>query len=424
MGSTRCKKCTYNFLSLLVAFAVAGIALISLLTCLNLTVSVGTINGLLFCANIIQASHHLFFPTTTFLSVFIAWVNLDIGVEICFYEGLDFYSLTWLQFLFPLYIWLIVAIVIISSHYSTAAAKLVSRDAVKVLATLFLLSYAKLLRTCITILSFTYVTYEDTNGMLHRTAVWVYDGNVQFMQGKHIPLFMVAMVFGLFYIIPFTLFLLMAPLLQSKSHQYRALRWVNRIMPFLDAYQGPYNDKYRFWSGLLLSVRVILFVAFAMNVLGDSQINLMLIATCLTGLLSLQWLLGAVYKFGPIYQDALINYLEIFFLLNITVLSIWSLLQMDNATSTIKTQITVSNVCVGLAFVVFVLILTYHAYVRVIACGCFKMMQKSIRAKQPTAKDTADPSNSRNEREQVMTVQNVEVPRTVIELREPLLTDN
>jgi len=165
-------------------------------------------------------------------------------------------------------------------------------------------------------------------------------------------------------------------------------------------------------------------VAFAVNTLGDSQINLMLIATCLTGLLSFQWLLGAVFKFRPMYQEAVMNYLEIFFLLNITVLFIWSLIQMDNATSKINTQITISNVCVGLAFVASVLILTYHAYVGVIACGCFKMLQKSIPAKQPTAKDTVDSLSSRNERERVMTVQNVEVPRTVIELREPLLTDN
>ena len=424
LGSPKCRKCSYNFLSLLIVFAVAGTAVVAVLTSLNLTVSVGTINGLILYANIIRAIHPVFFPTTNVLSVFIAWINLDIGLNSCFYDGMDFYALTWLQFLFPVYIWLIVAIIIITSHYSTTAAKLVSRDAVKVLATLFLLSYAKLLRTFITVLSFTYITYEGANGVFDRTAVWVYDGNVRFMQGKHIPLFIVALAFGLFYIIPFTLLLLMAPLLQSKSHQYRALRWVNRIMPFLDAFQGPYNKNFRFWSGLLLSVRVILFVAFAVNILGDTQINLMLITTCLVGILSLQWLLGGVYKFGPIYEEALMNYLEIFFLLNMTVLSIWSLIQMDSATSTIKTQITISNVCVGLAFVVFILIITYHAYMRVKACGGLKMLKKSIHAKQPTAKDTVDPHNSRNEGEQVMTAQNVEVTRTVIELREPLLTDN
>ena len=150
----------------------------------------------------------------------------------------------------------------------------------------------------------------------------------------------------------------------------------------------------------------------------------MLIVTCLVGLLSLQWLLGAVYQFGPMYQDTPINYLEIIFFLNMTILSTWSLIQMDNATSTNKTQITISSVCVGLAFVVFILILTYHAYVRVKACECLKKLRKSICAKQPTADDSATPISCRSEREQVVTEQNVEVTRTVIELKEPLLTNN
>ena len=46
-----------------------------------------------------------------------------------------------------------VLLMIVSSHYSTTAAKVISKNAVKVLATLFLLSFAKLLRTIIAALS-------------------------------------------------------------------------------------------------------------------------------------------------------------------------------------------------------------------------------------------------------------------------------
>ena len=178
-------------------------------------------------------------------------------MESCLYDGMDFYGLTWLQFVFPVYIWLLVSVMIITSHYSTTAAKLVSRDAVKVLATLFLLSYAKLLQTIITVLSFTYISYEDSDETKYRSAVWLYDGNVGFVEGKHIPLFLAAIGFGVLYIIPFTVFLLLAPFLQARSHRYTALRWVNKLMPFLDAYQGPYNSRFWFWSGLLLVARVV-----------------------------------------------------------------------------------------------------------------------------------------------------------------------
>ena len=42
------------------------------------------------------------------LSVFIAWINLDFGIETCFYSGMDTYQKTWLQFAFPLYILLLI----------------------------------------------------------------------------------------------------------------------------------------------------------------------------------------------------------------------------------------------------------------------------------------------------------------------------
>ena len=43
-------------------FTVAGVALVALLTLLNITVSVGTLNGLILFANIIQANRSTFLP--------------------------------------------------------------------------------------------------------------------------------------------------------------------------------------------------------------------------------------------------------------------------------------------------------------------------------------------------------------------------
>ena len=65
------------------AFALAGIALVVVLIALNLTVSVGTINGLVFYANILRVNQATFFPfntTNSFLSWFIAWINLDLSI--------------------------------------------------------------------------------------------------------------------------------------------------------------------------------------------------------------------------------------------------------------------------------------------------------------------------------------------------------
>ena len=154
-GTSTCRECSSLWTLLWVpVIALAGIALVVLLVVLNLTVSVGTINGLIFYANIVRVNHTTFFPPNTansFLSWFIAWINLDLGIEACFYNGLDAYVKTWLQFVFPLFIWFLVITIIVLSHYYTLAATLSGRNTVPVLATLFLISYAKLLRIIITV---------------------------------------------------------------------------------------------------------------------------------------------------------------------------------------------------------------------------------------------------------------------------------
>jgi len=134
-------------MALLIPFAIAGIVLVTLMKLLNLTVSEGTLNGLIFYANIIGANQATFFPSTSthcpVLIVFIAWLNLDLGIETCFFNGLNGYWKTWLQFVFPAYIWIITAVIIVVAHYSSTGARLFGNNSVQVLATLFLLSYTK-----------------------------------------------------------------------------------------------------------------------------------------------------------------------------------------------------------------------------------------------------------------------------------------
>ena len=83
-GTSACRECSSMWALLWVPVtALAGIALVVFLIVLNLTVSVGTINGLIFYANIVRANHATFFPpdtTNSFLSWFIAWINLDLSL--------------------------------------------------------------------------------------------------------------------------------------------------------------------------------------------------------------------------------------------------------------------------------------------------------------------------------------------------------
>ena len=215
LGSSRCLQCSNTYLTLLAVFAFAGIALVLLLLVLRLTVAVGTMNGLIFYANIIAVNSKVFLQpqATNVLTVFIAWLNLDLGIETCFYDGMDAYVKTWLQFVFPLYVWALIGMIVLGSYYSGRVAKIFGRNPIAVLATLFLLSYAKLLRTVIAALSFTSLEYPNNS----RIAVWLYDGNVRYLSAKHIPLFTASMVCLIFLFLPYTILLIFGQWLQARS---------------------------------------------------------------------------------------------------------------------------------------------------------------------------------------------------------------
>ena len=62
LGSERCLPCSNKYLALLIPLTLAGPALVGFIKFLDLTVSQGTMNGLIFYANIIQANHYIFLP--------------------------------------------------------------------------------------------------------------------------------------------------------------------------------------------------------------------------------------------------------------------------------------------------------------------------------------------------------------------------
>ena len=140
------------------------------------------LNGLLFYVNIVGVNCNIFLPvdSTDAFSVFIAWLNLDWGIETCFYNGMDAYSKIWLQFVFPVYIWLLVGLIILVSHFSHRFANLLGNNPVSVLATLILLSYTKILSTLIAaIICITFLQYPD-----HNRRVWLYDATIDYLSGK------------------------------------------------------------------------------------------------------------------------------------------------------------------------------------------------------------------------------------------------
>ena len=364
-GSSKCLKCSNSYLSLLIAFALAGIVLVVFLLILKLTVAVGTINGLIFYANIVSVNRAQLFPSgeTNILTVFIAWVNLDLGIETCFFDGMDAYSKAWLQYAFPVYVWTLVGAIILASRHSNRIARSLGSNPVAVLATLFLLSYAKLLRSIINPLYVTFLDYpSDTK------PVWLVDGNVNYLKGKHIPLFLTSLLALFLFFIPFTLLLLLGQWIQAQSER-KCFKWISdyRVSTFLDVYHGPFKNKHRYWSGLLLVTRFFLFLVFAFNVNGDTGVNILAIAVCLIGLQSI------IFQFN-VYKAWYLNVLEASFIINLLLLAIGTYyVEISEGNQSALTYTSVS-----VAFATFCGIVVYHSCLQVKDTMIFKKLYKKF----------------------------------------------
>ena len=117
LGSNlNCALCENRYISLLLFFMAAGIIVVAASLLLHMNISTGTLNGLILYANLVNISKDQFFPPQkvkiNLLTVFIFWMNLDFGIPACFYNGLDAYSYAWLQFTFPLYLWILTILII------------------------------------------------------------------------------------------------------------------------------------------------------------------------------------------------------------------------------------------------------------------------------------------------------------------------
>ena len=318
LGSSRCLSCPSYWHVLLIAITITailtGIALMTLLLLLNVTVAVGTLNGLIFYANVVHANKSILLPfeTRSFSTVFISWLNLELGIDTCYFPGMDTYIKTWLELAYPAYIILLEVLVIIISSYSTKFTNLIGKkDPVATPATLILLSYAKLLEVCFKSISFGILEYPD--GSIEM--LWLPDATVKYHSRKHIPLFIAAVLLLLVGLVYAVLLFSWQWLLYLP--RWKIFRWSRnpRIQTFIETYHKPYTPKHRYWTGLLLIFRVILYLVATINVPNGPTIALTAISFTVCCIFALRLFFGS-----RLYRKWPVDVLETFFLLQHPIL--------------------------------------------------------------------------------------------------------
>ena len=240
-----------------------------------------------------------------------------------------------------------------SSRHFSVVSRIAGKHSLRLLATVILLSYAKIIKTVIDVIwpSTIFQVTNSNDSSTHYQTVWKMDGTVQYLHGHHRILFVFAVIVGIC-TLPYTLSLLFIQCLKKVSH-YRVLFWVVKLKPLFDAYTGPYKDKFYFWTGFLLVIRITLFIAIASNTTKGPILNLSLV--CVTAAILLLLCQAGVYKAWPV------SIIESFTYFNLIIFSMGMAYVLQ-----LTSKLTISHhkdraviLCVGSMFLLFCGIVAY-----------------------------------------------------------------
>ncbi len=257
-GVNRCGgECSNKHLGLfLFLHIVLGLFVFIMISLLGITIDKGWTNMVILFGNVVfpyktydnSPIRYLFLPAR--------WLSLELGLSICAYDEMDALGDIGLTLLFPAYMYLLMLIFAVLCRYISFFGKYFYPT--KTLVTLIFLLYVHIFKTCITILAAVYIRKLDgsTDGPFR----WLEDPNVQYFQGWHCVLGIVAIVLFLGYIIWFPLVLLSPTLAYKHGSRYK---------PFLDAIWAPFKPKLRIWASVRLILRIVIVMVprFAINTL-------------------------------------------------------------------------------------------------------------------------------------------------------------
>ena len=339
-GTTRCKRCTNTWLLLIPVLAVAGILLVWVLFALNLTVKDGHIYGYILFVNSLSLYGSRIFPSNYLIYFPILMSDLDLGIEVCFYNGMTNYASTWLQFIFPVYVILLVVGVSFVSRYSEVFERLTRKRVIPVIATLYLLAYNKMMFiTARGLFAYRRLHYLR----LQKTEIyWSLYTQIPLFGLQFSFLFAFCIVILLFLLLPTTILLLFSkPLLKYKLV-------VKYFKPFLDAYQAPFKDTCYHFLGAELIMRVILYGCESLR--ADY--------TAIAYATAVLFYLGYLSFLQP-FKSSLNS---LIYTTYICILGCIAILLIYYPISKPKMYTVVFNCLVGVGFAMFLMIILLHIY--------------------------------------------------------------
>ena len=327
--SPECRVCSNKKLfTYIPSLLLSGIFVVFLLTILNVTITEGTINGLMLYATFLFSCRHYFFQylNKTHMKkiysksfwAFISWLNLNSGFDACAYDGMTGYQYIWLTFGFVFYLLFIQATMIFLSRKFIFFTRLFGRNVLKVLATLLFMTHSQLMYACFHTFQYAHL-YASTQKGIKTSIVWYFDGNISYFGLKHTILLVLATIclFLMFFFISCLVFI---QCLQKHNDRWY-LRWVERLRPFFEAITGPCRNDYRFWPGLLHLLRTVIYgLSLYLESYNSNYRHWKMLVT--SAFCVLIMLLACIFPHG-VYKKWPLNILEFSVLLNLSILCIF-----------------------------------------------------------------------------------------------------
>ena len=360
LGSTDCYQCSNTLNLLAISFGMlGGLVYVLMLFSLRLTIDLGTLGGFIFWLNVIWSSSEVDIKNTPlqYMIYFLTSIKYQWSIPVCITSDLNELEKTIILYFFPLYFWLIIAVIVILSRCSTRFSNLIVGSSVQVLVTLMYISYSDLLSISLRVLAPAHIYYNSTNSS-SELLVWYRDGSVIYGQNPyHIVLLCVSIAALSFFIIPFTLVGLFGVKMLGVGCISKYFR------PFIDAIHGPYKDNLRYWFGLRLIVLSLIYIITAIFQSNKMTLQLLLIIFVLVFYTIAQAL------FLP-YKNKILNVLELWFmvllLVNFIVCLPYSVSDYHTSTNIVTTLEIV------LCFISYCIILLYHGYISMSRLYCIR----------------------------------------------------
>ena len=332
-GSNQCAKCSNWWLLTLIVYGLAGPLLIYLLYALNLTLTTGKLNGIIFYSQMLNntnallryhnAVNHGFIKYIFFCSrgiLLLINLNISFNIPLCFYDGMTELWKSCLGLLFPVYLLSIVIGLIVISRYSVRLSNRIANSSIQVLVTVVHLSFSTLLMSLFDVFTPVYIHTNTSDAPL---VVWQNDGTVEYGKGGHLILMIVTgLTVGTILTTYLTVLLAGRPLM--KINRIR-----ENLRPIYEAIHAPYkpNREFLFSFSIIFVALTYLISTISIGTNPALGIAIGISVTCLY-----MNIVGFSHPFKSMQLNVL-NTAVIYSVIIIVTSSFWCI---DDATASIK----------------------------------------------------------------------------------------